>query len=96
MVVKDVKAHFVENFVWPAIRMGIIYEKRYLLGTSLARPCITLALIETAKEYNCAYISHGATGKGNDQIRFELSSYALNPAIKVRSLSAKTMCLIIF
>lgn len=45
MIVKDVKAHFVENFVWPAIRMGIIYEKRYLLGTSLARPCISLALI---------------------------------------------------
>ncbi|KAG5683831.1 hypothetical protein PVAND_013094 [Polypedilum vanderplanki] len=82
-VVKDVKFHFVENFVWPAIKMGLIYEKRYLMGTSLARPCITLALIETAKEHNCAYISHGATGKGNDQIRFELSAYALNPAIKV-------------
>src|SRR5690349_6929615 len=63
--------------------MGLIYEKRYLLGTSLARPCITLALMETASEYNCAFISHGATGKGNDQIRFELSSYALNPSVKV-------------
>ena len=103
VVVKDVKNLFVEQFVWPAIKMGLIYEKRYLLGTSLARPCITLALIgifcvclqfnlcfehcfyfaETAKEFNCTYISHGATGKGNDQIRFELSSYALNPAIKV-------------
>ncbi|CAG9802256.1 unnamed protein product [Chironomus riparius] len=83
VVVKDVKAHFVEHFVWPAIRMGVIYEKRYLLGTSLARPCITLALMETVKEFNCQFISHGATGKGNDQIRFELSAYALNPEIKV-------------
>jgi len=83
VVVKDVKNQFVENYVWPAIKMGLIYEKRYLLGTSLARPCITLALIDTAKEFNCKYISHGATGKGNDQIRFELSAYALNPQIKV-------------
>lgn len=83
VVVKDVKNLFVEHFVWPAVKMGLIYEKRYLLGTSLARPCITLALIETAAEFNCGYISHGATGKGNDQIRFELSSYALNPTVKV-------------
>ncbi|CRK91214.1 CLUMA_CG004897, isoform A [Clunio marinus] len=83
VVVKDLRNLFVEHFVWPAVKMGLIYEKRYLLGTALARPCISLALIETAKEFNCMYISHGATGKGNDQIRFELSCYALNPHLKV-------------
>ncbi|CAO1408420.1 unnamed protein product [Diamesa tonsa] len=83
VVIKDIKQLFVDHFVWPAIRMGLIYEKRYLLGTSLARPAITLSLIETAREFGCNYISHGATGKGNDQIRFELSAYALNPEIKV-------------
>lgn len=83
VVVKDIKNLFVEQFVWPSIKMGLIYEKRYLLGTSLARPCISLALIESAVEFNCNIISHGATGKGNDQIRFELSSYALNPTVKV-------------
>lgn len=77
------KQLFVENFVWPAIRMGLIYERRYLLGTSLARPCITLGLIDTANALGCSYISHGATGKGNDQIRFELSAYSLDPKIKV-------------
>jgi argininosuccinate synthase len=82
-VVKDLQQLFVEQFVWPAIQMGLIYERRYLLGTSLARPCISLGLIETAKKYGCKYISHGATGKGNDQIRFELSCYALDPFIKV-------------
>lgn len=58
-------------------------EKKILLGTSLARPCITVGLMEVAKTTNCHYIAHGATGKGNDQVRFELSAYALNPAIKV-------------
>lgn len=83
MVVRDLKKDFVEKYIWPSIQMGLIYEGRYLLGTSLARPCITVGLIETAKETNCKYISHGATGKGNDQIRFELSSYSLYPEIKI-------------
>lgn len=83
VIIKDMKALFVEKFVWPALQMGLIYEDRYLLGTSLARPCISLGLIESAAQRGCPYISHGATGKGNDQIRFELSSYALNPTIKV-------------
>lgn len=83
VVVKDLKQVFVEKYIWPAIQMGLIYEDRYLLGTSLARPCITVGLMETAKQKGCAYISHGATGKGNDQVRFELSAYALNPKIKV-------------
>lgn len=63
--------------------MGLIYEGRYLLGTSLARPCITVGLIDSVKERGATYISHGATGKGNDQVRFEFTSYALMPQVKV-------------
>lgn len=83
VIVKDMKRMFVEKFVWPALQMGLIYEDRYLLGTSLARPCISIGLMESAAERSCGIISHGATGKGNDQIRFELSCYALDPKIKV-------------
>ncbi|KAL9695239.1 hypothetical protein quinque_014524 [Culex quinquefasciatus] len=83
VIVKDMKQQFVERFVWPALQMGLIYEDRYLLGTSLARPCISIGLVEAAAQRGCTIISHGATGKGNDQIRFELSCYALNPTIKV-------------
>lgn len=83
MIVKDLKQMFVERYVFPSVQMGLIYERRYLLGTSLARPCIANSLIETAKMFGCRYISHGATGKGNDQIRFELAAYALHPEIKV-------------
>lgn len=63
--------------------MGLIYEGRYLLGTSLARPCITVGMMEAVKERGATYISHGATGKGNDQVRFEFSAYALLPSVKV-------------
>lgn len=83
IVIKDLKKEFIEHYIWPSIQMGLIYEGRYLLGTSLARPCITVSLIETAREKGATLISHGATGKGNDQIRFELSAYALYPEIKV-------------
>ncbi|XP_023292286.2 argininosuccinate synthase [Lucilia cuprina] len=83
VIVKDVKEDFAKNYVWPAVQMGLIYEERYLLGTSLARPCITVALIEAAKQYNAKYLSHGATGKGNDQVRFELCAFALMPEIKI-------------
>ncbi|XP_065077064.1 argininosuccinate synthase [Ochlerotatus camptorhynchus] len=83
VIIKDMKEMFVEKYVWPAIQMGLIYEDRYLLGTSLARPCISVGLIECAAQRSCTIISHGATGKGNDQIRFELSCYALNPKMKV-------------
>ncbi|XP_073844739.1 argininosuccinate synthase [Musca autumnalis] len=83
VVVKDVKEDFVRNYIWPAIQMGLIYEERYLLGTSLARPCISVALVEAAKKYQAKYIAHGATGKGNDQVRFELCAYALMPEIKI-------------
>lgn len=83
VIVKDVREDFVQNYIWPAVQMGLIYEERYLLGTSLARPCISVALVEAAKKYQAKYIAHGATGKGNDQVRFELCAYALMPEIKV-------------
>jgi len=81
----DLRKEFVEEYIWPSVQANAIYEDRYLLGTSLARPCITRGLIKVAYEENAAYISHGATGKGNDQVRFELSSYALKPDIKIVS-----------
>lgn len=86
VIVADVKQNFVEHYIWPAIQMGLIYEERYLLGTSLARPCISVALIEAAKQHGAKYLAHGATGKGNDQVRFELCAYALQPDLKVSKL----------
>lgn len=83
VVIEDLREDFVKNYIWPAIQMGLIYEQRYLLGTSLARPCISVGLINCLKRYNAQYISHGATGKGNDQVRFELSCYSLYPKVKV-------------
>lgn len=85
VVIKDVRKEFVEEYIWPAVQANAIYEDRYLLGTSLARPCIAKGLVETAIAEGAGYISHGATGKGNDQVRFELSAYALLPQIKVIS-----------
>lgn len=81
----DLRKEFVEEYIWPSVQANAIYEDRYLLGTSLARPCISKGLVEVAKKFNAAYISHGATGKGNDQVRFELSAYALKPDIQVVS-----------
>ncbi|MFH1306294.1 MAG: argininosuccinate synthase [Candidatus Micrarchaeota archaeon] len=81
--VEDVKKEFVVNYIFPAIRANAIYEGTYLLGTSLARPLISKKQIEIAKKEGAEYVAHGATGKGNDQVRFELSYYALNPSIKV-------------
>ncbi|XP_069690235.1 argininosuccinate synthase isoform X2 [Periplaneta americana] len=83
VVIDDLRADFVANFIWPAVNAGLIYESRYLLGTSLARPCISKGLIRVAQEEKAQFISHGATGKGNDQVRFELSCYALWPKVKV-------------
>jgi argininosuccinate synthase len=81
--VEDLKEEFVTEFIFPAIKANAIYEGRYLLGTSLARPLIAKAQIEIAIKENAEYVSHGATGKGNDQVRFELACYALKPDIKV-------------
>ncbi|KAJ8925454.1 hypothetical protein NQ315_009288 [Exocentrus adspersus] len=83
VVIEDVREEFVTKYVWTAIQAGLIYESRYLLGTSLARPCISVGLIKCAKENQARYISHGATGKGNDQVRFELSCYSLDPDVKI-------------
>ena len=83
VIVADVREHFVKDFVFPAIRMNAIYEGRYLLGTSLARPCISEAMVEAAKRERCTVFAHGATGKGNDQVRFELTAHALAPGMKV-------------
>jgi len=81
--VDDLREEFVRDFVFPMFRANTIYEGEYLLGTSIARPLIAKRLVEIAIEQDADAISHGATGKGNDQVRFELGAYALNPDIKV-------------
>jgi argininosuccinate synthase len=81
--IDDLREEFVRDFVFPMFRANTVYEGEYLLGTSIARPLIAKRLIEIAAETGSQAISHGATGKGNDQVRFELGAYALNPNIKV-------------
>ncbi|MBL4741238.1 MAG: argininosuccinate synthase, partial [Sneathiella sp.] len=81
--IDDLREEFVRDFVFPMFRANAVYEGQYLLGTSIARPLISKRQIEIAKEMGADAVSHGATGKGNDQVRFELAYYALNPDIKV-------------
>lgn len=81
--IEDLKEEFVRDFVFPMFRANAIYEGEYLLGTSIARPLIAKRLVEIAAQTGADAISHGATGKGNDQVRFEIGAYALNPNIKV-------------
>jgi len=81
--IEDLKQEFVENYIFTAVKSQAIYEGRYLLGTSVARPIISKRQIEIAEKEGAQFVSHGATGKGNDQVRFELSYYSLNPDIKV-------------
>ncbi len=81
--IEDLREEFVRDFVFPMFRANALYEGVYLLGTSIARPLISKRLIEIAAQTGADAISHGATGKGNDQVRFELAAYALNPDIKV-------------
>ena len=81
--IEDVREEFVRDFVFPMFRANAVYEGLYLLGTSIARPLISKRLVEIAAETGADAVAHGATGKGNDQVRFELSSYALNPDIQV-------------
>jgi argininosuccinate synthase len=81
--VEDLKEEFVTDFIYPAFSAGAVYEGRYLLGTALARPIIAKRQIEIAEKEGADYVSHGATGKGNDQVRFELTYYALKPDIQV-------------
>ncbi len=83
--VEDLKEEFVTDYIFPVFKANALYEGRYLLGTAVARPLIAKKQIEIAAKENAAYVAHGATGKGNDQVRFELSCYALNPQIKIIS-----------
>src|SRR3972149_6394600 len=81
--IDDMREEFVRDFVFPMFRANTVYEGEYLLGTSIARPLIAKRLIDIANQTGAQAISHGATGKGNDQVRFELGAYALNPNIKI-------------
>ena len=81
--IEDLREEFVRDFVFPMFRANAVYEGLYLLGTSIARPLISKRLVEIAEETGADAVAHGATGKGNDQVRFELAAYALNPEIKV-------------
>ncbi|MEC7934926.1 MAG: argininosuccinate synthase domain-containing protein, partial [Candidatus Neomarinimicrobiota bacterium] len=81
--IKDLQEEFIVDYIFPALQGNALYEGRYLLGTSLARPVLAKAQIDVANEEGATIVSHGSTGKGNDQVRFELSYYALSPDIKV-------------
>lgn len=81
--IEDVREEFVRDYVFPMFRANAVYEGQYLLGTSIARPLIAKRLVEIAQAHGADAVAHGATGKGNDQVRFELSAYALDPSIKV-------------
>src|SRR6187549_2573730 len=83
LYVEDLREEFVKDFVWMAVKANALYEGVYLLGTSLARPVIAKRQIEIARAERADAVAHGATGKGNDQVRFELTYYALQPDIKV-------------
>ncbi len=83
--VEDLKEELVTNYVFAAVKANAVYEGRYMLGTSLARPVTAKRQVEIAHQENAPYVSHGATGKGNDQVRFELTYFALDPLIKVIS-----------
>lgn len=83
VIIEDLREEFVRDFVWPALRANAIYESGYLLGTSLARPLIAMRQVKAAKGAGADAVSHGATGKGNDQVRFELAYMALEPELKI-------------
>ena len=81
--IEDLKKEFVCDYIYPALQGSAIYEQRYLLGTALARPVTAKRQIELARRVGAGYVAHGATGKGNDQVRFELAYYALAPEIQI-------------
>ncbi|KAI8916079.1 argininosuccinate synthase [Gorgonomyces haynaldii] len=81
--IEDLRKEFIETTVWASVKSNLLYEGVYLLGTALARPIITKTQIDIAIKEECQYVAHGCTGKGNDQVRFELGYYALHPGIKV-------------
>lgn len=82
-VVRDLRKEFVEDFLWPMLKAGAVYENGYLLGTSIARPLIARHQVEVAHQTGATAVAHGATGKGNDQVRFELTYMALDPTLKI-------------
>jgi len=82
-IVKDLRAEFVEDYLWPLLKSGAVYEGGYLLGTSIARPLIAKHQVEVAHAEGATAVAHGATGKGNDQVRFELTYMALDPKLKI-------------
>jgi len=82
-VVKDLRKEFVEDYLWPMLKAGAVYEKEYLLGTSVARPLIAKHQVEVAHAEGATVVAHGATGKGNDQVRFEVTYMALDPSLKI-------------
>ncbi len=81
--IEDLKEEFVKDYIFPMLRANAVYEGSYLLGTSIARPLIAKKQVEIAEQEGAEAVAHGATGKGNDQVRFELTYYAFQPAIKV-------------
>lgn len=82
-IVQDLRKEFVEAYLWPMLRAGAVYENGYLLGTSIARPLIAKKQVEVAQAHGATAVAHGATGKGNDQVRFELAFMALDPTLKI-------------
>jgi len=82
-IVKDLRSEFVEDYLWPMLKAGAVYENGYLLGTSIARPLIAKHQVEIAHAEDATAVAHGATGKGNDQVRFELTYMALDPTLKI-------------
>ena len=83
LIVEDLREEFLREYVFPTLQAGAIYESRYLLGTSFARPLIAKRQVEIAEEYGSDGLAHGCTGKGNDQVRFETSAMALNPTLAI-------------
>jgi argininosuccinate synthase len=83
VIIEDLREEFAKDFVWPALRANAVYESGYLLGTSLARPLIAMRQVEIARRLGADAVSHGATGKGNDQVRFEMAYMALDPGLKI-------------
>ena len=82
-IVKDLRKEFVQDYLWPMLKAGAVYEKKYLLGTSVARPLIAKHQVRVAQAEGATAVAHGATGKGNDQVRFELTFMALDPSLKI-------------
>ncbi len=82
-IIVDIQEEFITDYIWPTLKAGAVYEKTYLLGTSMARPLMGEKLVKIAEEKGAHYICHGCTGKGNDQVRFETAVKALNPSLKI-------------